>query len=108
MAQAKSPHHAAWRKYREGKLEGESAHRLMKAVVTEVFPERQRAVAGWRKELFALYRKGQRVSDFVDAGMAYDFLDDKGAKEVKSERQMLDHVCWDVSGGFIAIDPEFP
>jgi hypothetical protein len=107
-SRAKGNHIPAWREYREGRLDGENARRLMDATITGVFPERQRVRAHWRKELFALYRAGQSVSHFVRAGMNHAFQDPKGDAQVMTERQMLDHVCWDVSGSFIAIDPKFP
>jgi hypothetical protein len=100
----KSAHDAAWRKFREERLDGEGSRRLLNAVITGVFPERQRVRAVWRRELFGLYPAGQRVADFVDAGMAHEFVDKKGLQQVRTRNQMLDHVCWDVSGGFITID----
>jgi hypothetical protein len=71
----------------------------MNAKVTGVFPERHRAVTDWRKELFALYKVGQPVMHFVQAGMSHAFKDPKGFKWVETVSQMLDHVCWDVTGG---------
>ena len=101
-------HDAAWRRFREGRLIGSGATRLTDAVVTGIFPERQRVKARWRKELFALYHVGQTVGQFVQAGRSLVFDDPKGYAKVTTESQVLDHVCWDVTGGFITIDPKFP
>jgi hypothetical protein len=100
----KSVHDTAWRDFRRGRLEGEGAQRLMNALIRGIFPERQRVRADWRRELFSLYRRNERISDFVKAGMAHRFVDERGFQEVRTLKQMLDHVCWDVSGRFITID----
>lgn len=97
-------HLVPYRKFCKGRLDGEGSRQLMKAKITAVFPDRLIARLDWRRELFSLYQEGQQVSEFVRAGIDHKFPDGEGNRRTETERQMLEHVCWDVTGQFIEID----
>jgi hypothetical protein len=97
-------HLIRYRKFCKGRLDGDGARQLISAKITAVFPDRLIARWDWRRELFSLYQEGQQVSEFVRAGIDHKFAIDEGNRRTETERQMLEHVCWDVTGPFIEID----
>lgn len=99
-------HVKIFHKFCKGRLDGDGARQLMNAKITAVFPDRLVALFDWRRELFSLYREGQKVSEYVRAGIDHKFAIDEGNRRTETERQMLEHVCWDFTGLFIEIDGE--